>query len=383
MGMSSRTCPQCGNSLASVETMCDICKTQYIEPNRRAASANLRRTSLKRSTDEQAQLAALPSASYGNTLSSSQVQRNVTPLAVDAQSTPLPEKCNDDAIAIVSLDDGTTDEKRPLGPISLPGFTQSGVSRKRLRLFFIVASVILMLVLLGGSMYAFSRNSRSAGSVAVYSSQNQTTSVIKPTPSPVPLFADNFADDSKGWSVGSGQGFSSTITHNVLVLSEKNHRVLDITIPGSNNTPASYSDFSVTVAFTLSKADQNDSVGLFVRGASTSGNFSQGYFVDIYGDSSYDVFKVFAEANKDTFLVDPTPSSFINPVGQQNKLTVDMKGPKMVIIINGKVLTSLSDNDYTSGEIALFVENGKSSAGVQASFSNVLVNPAPNQLPGQ
>ena len=166
-----------------------------------------------------------------------------------------------------------------------------------------------------------------------------------------------------------------------MTLAEANHKILDMTIPASNNVSATYSDFEVTTTLTLLKADQNDSVGLYIRGDS---NLSQGYFIDIFGDNSFDIVKIFADSSKDTFLVSPTSSSTINPVGRKNKLTVVAKGAKLVILINDKVVSSISDsNGYTNGTIALFVENGQSSNGVQASFNNVVVYPAPVRLPAQ
>lgn len=339
MGISGRICPQCGNALGPDAVNCSICGLRYVD------------------TTNQEWLKPAASASF------------------NAQFTPAPEQMDGvSAPEIVPLaDERQTDRQYPFLPSH--GFIQSLQGGKRPKLLFMAGLVIVLLVILGGSIFAIGR---SKGSTTTTVSNNAVT----PTPPPQSLFTDNFADNSKGWGVGSGKGFSCTIEHNVLSFSEANHRVLDIAIPGRNTVPALYGDFSVTAMFTLLKADQNDSVGLYVRGASTGGNFNQGYFVDIYGDNSYDIFKVFADANKDTFLANSTTSTLINPLGQQNKLTVDMKGPKMVVLINDKVLISVSDNDYKSGQIALFVENGKSSNGVQANFSSVLVNPVPNQLPG-
>ena len=261
------------------------------------------------------------------------------------------------------------------------GFMQTLQSGKRPRLLLMAGLAILLIIILGGSIFAISRTGRSGASLTKHGTATATGDAMTPVVPLKPLFSDNFADNSKGWGIGSGKGFSSSIEHNTLSMTEANHRVLDIPIPGGNNAPALFSDFSVTASFTLLKADANDSVGLYVRGASTNGNFKQGYFVDIYGDNSFDIFKVFADASKDTFLVDPTPSTFINPLGQLNKLTVEMKGAEMMVLINDKVLLSVRDKDYMSGQIALFVENGKSSSGVQALFSNVIVNPAPNKFP--
>ncbi|MEO8955300.1 MAG: family 16 glycoside hydrolase [Ktedonobacteraceae bacterium] len=385
MSMSSRICPQCGSALAPDALNCSICGLRYVEqaelePTQRSATANMGRTNTSLSSAGQAQYAFSPATPYGNAAYSVPEQSPATSPTTNGQSAPPPRDMDDTSSPlIVPLDDhsATNGQKYP-GNLPPLNFDQLFVKMRRPKnLLLIVGVVILLLAILGGSIFAFSR-SRSA---TITQRGTTANSPVTSVSSPASLFSENFADDSKGWGIGSGSGFSSTIAHNMLTMSEANHRVLDIAIPDKNNPHAVYSDFSVTTTFTLLKADQNDSAGLYLRGASTNGNFSQGYFVDIYGDNSYDIFKVFADSTKDTFLIGPTPSSAINTVGQQNKLTVVMKGSNMVVLVNDKILISVSDTDFKSGQIALFVENGKSSNGVQASFSSVLINPAPKQLP--
>ena len=384
MSMSSRICPQCGNALAPDELDCSICGSRYMEqaamePTQRSATANMGRPNTPMSYAGQAQYAFSPVTPYGNATYSVPEQSPTTSPTTNGQFAPPPRDMDDTSSPLlVPLDDhsATNGWKYP-GNLPLPSFDQLFVKMRRPKLLAIIGVAILFLAILSGSIFAFNR-SRGA---TVTQRGTVTNSSATSIPSSASLFSENFADDSKGWGIGSGPGFSSTITHNVLTMSEANHRVLDIAIPDRNNPHAVYSDFSVTTTFTLLKADQNDSAGLYLRGASTNGNFSQGYFVDIYGDNSYDIFKVFADSSKDTFLVGPTPSSAINAVGQQNKLTVVMKGSNIVVLVNDKILISVSDTDFKSGQIALFVENGKSSNGVQASFSSVLINPAPKQLP--
>ncbi len=383
MAMSSRICPQCGNALAPDELNCHICGSRYEaqaqkEPTQRSTGANLGRVNTSTSSVEQAQYAFSTATPSGNTAYNSLDQRSTT-LPTDGQIAFTPQ--DQDAVSpplIVPLDDNSVMQgwKYPakLPPLS---FDQLVMKMKRPRIMVIVGVAILLLAILGASIFTLSRS----WSAAVTPHRTTTGSSTLALPSSASLFTDNFADDSKGWGIGSGPGFSSTIAHNTLNLSEANHRVLDLAFPDKNNTRASYGDFAATATFTLLNADQNDSAGLYVRGTSTNGNFSQGYFVDIYGDNSYDIFKVFADSTKDTFLVGPSPSSAINAVGQQNILTVVMKGSNMVVLINGKILISVSDTDFKSGQIALFVENGKSSNGVQAKFSSVVINPAPKQLP--
>jgi hypothetical protein len=253
------------------------------------------------------------------------------------------------------------------------GFAWPPQFRKSPNIGLIIGIVLLLLVLIGSGFYFLNRGKSSS------TNGTGTSTAITKVGTPQALFSDNFADNSKGWSAGTGSGYNSTIGNNEMSLSEANHKILDEAVPGSNNSPATFTDFSVTTTFTLIKADQNDSVGLYIRGDS---NLSQGYFVDIFGDNTYDIVKVFPESSKDTFLISPTNSPAINAVGQQNKLTVVMKGASIVLLINGKVVESIIDSGYTSGQIALFAENGRTSSGVSAIFNSIAVYPAPGKLPG-
>ena len=70
------------------------------------------------------------------------------------------------------------------------------------------------------------------------------------------------------------------------------------------------------------------------------------------------------------------------PKNQANTLTVMMKGPCIVLAMNGTIAASVIDVDNMRGQIALFVNNGSTSDGVSAAFSSVRVDPAPDELPG-
>ncbi len=263
-------------------------------------------------------------------------------------------------------------EPTSVEPVPLP--LQSSLrSPRRPNVALLIGISLLVFLLIGSGVFFFVRMKSNTTSNTLPTSSNGTTSNQRA------LFSDNFVNNSKAWDTGSGAGFSSIINGHGMELSEANHKILYEPIPGDGSVTANYSDFSATTTFTITKADQNDSVGFYMRG---DDNLSQGYFVDIFGDNTYDIVKVFPDAQQDTFLISPTSSSAINPVGQQNKLTVLMKGSKIVVLINDKVVNSISDNTYTEGQLALFVENGKSSDGVKAIFSSVTVYPAPAQLSG-
>jgi hypothetical protein len=162
-----------------------------------------------------------------------------------------------------------------------------------------------------------------------------------------------------------------------LTLADANHTILTESLP----TNAMFDDCIVTVTFTLLQASQDDSVGLYLRGDS---NLDHDYRLDIYGNNTYEISKEFLDTSKAPqvkALVNPTSASTLNAVGQQNTVTLVMKGSTLVLLINGAVTNTVIDSDYTSGQIALFVQNSETSSGVEASFSSVAVYPAPDQLP--
>jgi len=211
------------------------------------------------------------------------------------------------------------------------------------------------------------------------------TATLSPTPQDAhePLFSDFFFDNSKGWATGDATGYTRTISDGHLMLAATNHKVLVESLPPINTFTSvnDFKDFSITTTFTLMQADQHDSVGLYLRGDS---NLDHDYQIVIYGNASFAINKEWLDetkTQKTTALVDPTPIPSLRPLGQQNTLTAVMKGSTLVLKLNGSVITSLEDSDYTHGQIALFVEHGSTSNGVKAMFSSVEIYPAPEELP--
>ncbi len=213
-------------------------------------------------------------------------------------------------------------------------------------------SVITMCVLLAliGSRFSFLFQQQSnSATKTVGNSTSKTAIMATPTPTstafstPQPLFFDNFANASKGWSLGNVPGYTRSIA--------------------------------------LLQANNDDSVGLYLRGDS---NLDHDYRIDIFGDSSYAISKEFLDRNNTPqvkALVSQTKTDALHPTRQQNNVTVTMKGSMLVLQINGNFINSVVDTDYTTGQLALFVQNSNLSGGVKASFSSVAVYPAPQQLP--
>ena len=200
---------------------------------------------------------------------------------------------------------------------------------------------------------------------------------LVPSPTASALFSDNFSDNSQNWDVGTEAKYGSTINNGTLTMTETNHKPFQEPLP-SNDT---YDDVEVAVTVTLLEGDQNDSVGLYFR---ANGSTGQGYYIDIYGDASYDIAKISVDATQKvhaTYLAEPQHSSALHPKGQKNNVMVIMKGENIVLLMNNTVVKSVRDNEFPSGRVLLFVENGNSSNGVTASFDAVAVYTAPDRLP--
>ncbi len=379
MAVSSRICLQCGVPLAPTESFCSNCGARYIvqsatdpiQPSSAPDQESSNSGQLPFEPTQYAGFQAQPSSSsfnYSNTAES--VGQGFTYHPQHKQdhfsSLQSPQPPQPSSTTLDSTQEAFGHRS------SIGRLVQIFRRGKGPKVALIVGVITMLLLVIGGGIFSFVR-SRGSNSVS-------TLSTIVAIPTAIPLFSDNFTDNSKGWGLASASGYSSTISNNMMTLADANHKILNMAIPASNNISATYSDFEVTTTIALLKADQNDSAGLYIRG---DGSIGQGYFIDIFGDNSFDVVKIFSDSSKDSFLTSPTNSSFINPVGRQNTLTVIAKGTKLVVLINNKVVSSISDNNgYSSGTIELFVENGQSSNGVQASFSHVTVYPAPVHLPG-
>lgn len=255
----------------------------------------------------------------------------------------------------------------------------TNVNNHKVRLIGAVAFLLIMVI--SGTIFFYVQGKSSKTS----SNSNVSPTVRKATPTPTltarstpqPLFFDDFTDRSKGWYLGSTSGYTRVIDNNTLILADSNHTILTESLP----TGTSFNDFIVSVTFTILQANQDDSVGLYLRGDS---NLDHDYRIDIYGNSTYAVSKEFLDATKSPqvrFLVNPTHASELKPAGRPNTMTVMMKGPELVLLVNGTIVNSVTDSDYTSGQIALFVQNSELSSEVEISFSSVVVYPAPDHLP--
>ncbi|MDQ6659665.1 MAG: hypothetical protein M3Z24_01720 [Chloroflexota bacterium] len=248
---------------------------------------------------------------------------------------------------------------------------QAGKFKKRPNKRYILGwlAIVMVMSIAGASIFAFAGHKQALPSKTRHDIKATLTAKIIQ-----PLFQDTFADNMHKWQTGTYAGYSSAVGKNQMSLYDANHKLLIESIQHKT-----FSDYKVVTHFALWQADKNDAVGLYLRGDVT---LHQGYFIDIYGDNTYDVVKVAADATKNSSLIFPTFSGSIHSMGQLNTLEVDIKGPKAVLILNNMIIKSFTDSSYSNGTIGLFVQNGNTSNGVKATFYDITIYSAPENLPG-
>ncbi len=209
--------------------------------------------------------------------------------------------------------------------------------------------------------------------------QTNAPKIISYQPKSTPLFSDGFTNNIYGWNLQSDQTtFVTTIGAEKLTLECNSNKLLWELVPGNRM----YTNFQVAFDATLSKGDQNNGYGVYIRGSSNGNSDLASYYrFELYGDGSYAVFKGTPDATGktvDTKLVNYTGSSLINKRGTLNHVLIIANGSKLTFMVNGKTLKTFTDTSYTEGTIALFVSNlPEATPGAAAQFANFAIYPYP------
>ncbi len=258
-------------------------------------------------------------------------------------------------------------------------FSQKPERRQQRSIGRVVGFLVLLLVIVGGSFLAYTflfahKNTQQTTSSTV----SHSSSTPLATPQGNPLFQDEFTNNTNGWSIQSYPGeFSVTLGNGALKLENDNNKLLWELIPGTQK----YADFQLSVDAVLSKGSQDNGYGVYIRSAlSQNSSITAFYRFELYGDGSFAIFKGTTDANgimTTPRLVDYTNNSAIQKQGGLNHITISAKGSNLQFIVNGQILSTVSDTTYTSGSAALFVSNlQKAPPGAIATFSHLAIYPA-------
>jgi serine/threonine protein kinase len=244
----------------------------------------------------------------------------------------------------------TTSQRYPLPP-------QKRTGKRNI----LIASTILLVILI-------------AGYLIISHPQPANLSCLSGTSTQRLLFGDCFQDNTNHWDLMSVQNqYSVMIANNTIILEDGNNMLLAEPIRGSTHP---FTDFRLEVDADLSQGDQNNGYGVIIRGTlDTNGIFKTDYRFELFGNGQYAIYKGIQSGNgtfTDMKLVDFTTSSAIRKQGSINHISITAKGANMTLKVNGVVVHTITDNDYSTGSIALFVSNLSSAAvGAQATFSKL------------
>ncbi|MBE3561405.1 MAG: hypothetical protein IMW89_19615 [Ktedonobacteraceae bacterium] len=382
MNVPTQTCPQCGAPLASGQTFCGNCGN-YIEIAGSNQGKPAAPSSVPPAPPSYENYSGSPygNTSYGGsagyppppplpgTVYSAPSSPSYPPAAPPSYGTPATP-------GAYPYPPSPTPSPSPYPPQQPPRTGLSGG---------LIALIILAVVLLlgGGGLLLWSSVMNNPGKAQVTPTPSQPGT---PTPTAVPtpqaLFSDNFADNHNNWDTFSKSGVSVTVGNNMLSMKEANHKFLLEDFPQS--PPA---DAMFTLTLTMTQGDKNDLVGLLLRSpAENQGLY--GYYIAIYGDNSYDIEKYYPDPEnpgkgKVGTLLDFTTKA-LRPQGQQNQLTVIIKGTSITLLVNNQLISTVKDvsgTPYLSGKTRLFAGNGNTSTGTGVNFHSIAVYPAPDKIP--
>jgi hypothetical protein len=243
--------------------------------------------------------------------------------------------------------------------------------KKRPNVLAIVGIIMLVLALVGGGTFGafyFLRHSSSTNNTVV------TPTIV--TPSTTPLFSDSFQNNANGWDLTQPTGASISLSGGKLLLESDNNKLFQELLPGGKT----WGDLRVDVDANLTKGDQANGYGIYIRGAlAADGSLGTYYRFEAYGDGTFAVYMGVQNADGTTqsnTLKAKAVSNAILYAGQTNHLTVIAKGPQMTFLINNVIVTTFTDDSYKSGAIALFVSNVSGvKPGAQATFTHLAIFP--------
>jgi hypothetical protein len=233
--------------------------------------------------------------------------------------------------------------------------------------------VVLFLIVAG----AYFVRSSGISFSALFEPKHPPHRIAYPLPTGSPLFADNFSSDANGWNLQSSPGnYAVTLNNGTLTMEIDKNQLLWELLPGER----SYSNFTLVVNAMLSRGDQNNGYGVYIRGtANAQSDLATYYRFELYGDGSYAIFKGVTDTNGasiDTKIVDYTLNPAIKKEGGTNQIMIIAKGSTMSFVVNGQLLKTITDTSYASGSVALFISNlSEAKPGIQVQFSGFAIYP--------
>lgn len=177
------------------------------------------------------------------------------------------------------------------------------------------------------------------------------------------LFQDDFSDPGSGWKQGQDTFGAVQVIENGLKISVLSSQKAKVTVPGLN-----FRDVRVEVDAVKTNGEDDNSFGLICRYQDEE-NF---YFFQISSDAYYGIGKVSGGEARLLSGEMMQSSSAIAEGAASNHLRADCTGEELSFYVNGELLSSVVDSEFTTGDAGL-IAGTISSSQVEIVFDRFMV----------
>jgi hypothetical protein len=176
-----------------------------------------------------------------------------------------------------------------------------------------------------------------------------------------PLFADDFSDPESGWSETSDDESAQGYRDGAYFINVFTPDLAVWSTPGYT-----FDDFTLQVEAQQTTGDEANEYGLLFRYIDNA-NF---YSFDVTGKGTFALFKL--ENKEWSTLVNWQTSTYLNPLGELNRLKVVCQGNQITLYANDYELISVTDGSFARGDVGLFAGTFDEPE-VEAVFDNLVV----------
>ncbi|MBI9048865.1 MAG: hypothetical protein JEZ00_05585 [Anaerolineaceae bacterium] len=176
------------------------------------------------------------------------------------------------------------------------------------------------------------------------------------------LLEEDFSKDNTGWDIYEDETISMAYENDMYVVVDQDPQFYAYGYANKN-----FADTSIEVESTLLSGPMDVESGIICR--SSYDNF---YFGIVSIDGYYGIVKAIGD-DFSLIQMDSMPAnSAINQGNEMNKIRFDCIGNSLSLYVNGELLTSVTDDELTDGDIG-FIVGTYDEGGAKFGFDNLVV----------
>jgi hypothetical protein len=177
------------------------------------------------------------------------------------------------------------------------------------------------------------------------------------------LFTDDFSNAKSGWDIYEDSDMMTGYENDMFVVFNNVPQYYSYAYANKNLT-----DTSIEVDSTLLSGPMDVESGIICRS-----NYDNFYYAIVSIDGYYGIAKAIGEDFSYIQMDSMLYNSSINLGNETNKIRFDCIGNTLSLYVNGQLLTSVTDDELTSGDIG-FIVGTYDEAGAKFGFDNLVVS---------